>query len=425
MQLRPAYPPANMAEAKKALKKALLGLSLRFELFAAPGMAMKYVILETANGATLRGEGQPDVDFELSRMIETAATDGHRVMINPDFFMTLDDEERIGLCAHENMHVGLGHPWRMGTRQPKAWNIATDIGMNEYLKEAGIKIPKGGLTADLVIPMLVKAGCPRSVANTVRTASSETVYDILMQYLATKLPDGADGHVVAPPSGDNPQEKVAENVERLQAAVERVEKQNEERKTNRGVIPGGLKVYLQRAQKNLVDWKTATWKFVQGSIPSDYSYRRTNRRFVDDGLFMPVVDRIGVGPVAVMLDTSGSVGDDHLKAFMGEIQAIVDAVRPEWVIVIPCDSRVDVDAVEVLQPGEEFDERKIGNRGGTSFIPPFEYLEENNIQVDKIIYLTDMDGPFPEDPGVPTLWVSTQRDRNTAPFGDVVVVDIT
>lgn len=402
-------------KAKQALKKALLGLGLRYEVFAAPGMAMQYVLLDSS------------VSFELSRQIETAATDGHRVMINPDWFVTLTDDEREGVCAHENMHVGLGHPWRMGTRDPKAWNLATDIGMNEYLKAAGLKLPAGGIYADTVIPLLIQKGCPRKDAESIRTASSETVYDLLMKYLATpgggtgKMPTGNTGDVVAPPPSDSPQEKVSENIERLAAAVDRAEKIERQR----GKIPAGLKGLIEKSRKNLVDWKSATWKFVQGSLPTDYSYRRTNRRYADDNLFMPVVERLGVGPICVMIDTSGSVPDSHLKAFCGEIEAIIQAVRPESVIVIPCDAEVDEDAVTVLGPDEHFDVTKITGRGGTSFRPPFDYLSQHDIQVDKIIYLTDMCGDFPEDPGVPTLWVSTVRENDTAPFGDVVVVDIT
>ena len=46
--------------------------------------------------------------------------------------------------------------------------------------------------------------------------------------------------------------------------------------------------------------------------------------------------------------------------------------------------------------------------GGTSFDPPFEYIEKENIQIDAAVYMTDGYGPCTVDqPDYPVLWLIT------------------
>jgi predicted metal-dependent peptidase len=61
-------------------------------------------------------------------------------------------------------------------------------------------------------------------------------------------------------------------------------------------------------------------------------------------------------------------------------------------------------------------------RGGTSFHPPFAYLDEEGIVPDTMIYLTDMMGAFPEEPRYPTVWCATSDIK--APFGETVRVKV-
>ena len=46
---------------------------------------------------------------------------------------------------HEIFHCILKHAARCGSRQPKLWNIATDLWINYQAVEAGYVMPKGGL----------------------------------------------------------------------------------------------------------------------------------------------------------------------------------------------------------------------------------------------------------------------------------------
>lgn len=415
-------------KARKVLRQAVISLSIKTPFMTAPGMSTDYIIDDT---------------------IKTACTDGKSIKFNPAFLNSMTPAQVIGLVAHENMHVGLGHPWRMGNRDAKLWNIACDCQINDIIGDMGYDLPDEGINFNRVVALLVQAGCPAAKANTIRNESVEYTYNLLKEYSTggggggggncnnPPQPDGPRGNPIdnipeptasvekAPP-GDDPEAKVAEQVERLANGVETTEMiESKSRDPNkRGSVPGKLKSLIKAAHTNKIDWKSAVWKFASGTNPTEYSYRRVNKTYVDDGIYVPVVERTGVGPIAVCIDTSGSVTDRLLSAFFAEINAILDTVRPESVLIIPCDSKVYEPGVTMLYPGDEYNNRNLGGRGGTCFKPPFRYLDEHDINVDKVIYLTDMEGSFPKDPGIPTLWVSTVSRNNKAPFGDVVVMDV-
>lgn len=412
-------------KARKVLRQAVISLSIKTPFMTAPGMSTDYIIDDT---------------------IKTACTDGKSIKFNPAFLTSMTLPQVIGLVAHENMHVGLGHPWRMGSRDPKLWNIACDCQINDIIGDMGYDLPDEGINFNRVVALLVQAGCPAAKANTIRNESVEYTYNLLKEYSTgggggggggqpppdgprsnpiDNIPEPTAGVEKAPPC-DDPEAKVAEQVERLASGVETTEMiESKSRDPNkRGSVPGKLKALIKAAHTNKIDWRSAVWKFASGTTPTDYSYRRVNKTYVDDGIYVPVVERTGVGPIAVFIDTSGSVSERVLSAFFAEINAILDTVRPESVLIVPCDSKVYEPGVTMLYPGDEYSNRKLGGRGGTCFKPPFRYLDEHDIHVDKVIYLTDMEGSFPNDPGIPTLWVSTVSRNTAAPFGDVVYLDV-
>ena len=60
--------------------------------------------------------------------IDTAGTDGQCIKFNPKWFVKLSEAQRVGLIAHEVMHVVLLHMLRRMERNHKRWNIAGGCG---------------------------------------------------------------------------------------------------------------------------------------------------------------------------------------------------------------------------------------------------------------------------------------------------------
>jgi predicted metal-dependent peptidase len=105
------------------------------------------------------------------------------------------------------------------------------------------------------------------------------------------------------------------------------------------------------------------------------------------------------------------------------VGGVIADVRPRRVILIHCDAKVQqVDEASSLDELAHLRVKGSPGGGGTSFIPPFEYLREQGIRPETLIYLTDLMGTFPEDPGYPVVWAAT-TDADV-PFGEVVRIKL-
>ena len=82
---------------------------------------------------------------EATSKISTSATNGEKILYNPEFMARLNDDERLFVYAHEVMHVAFNHIMRSKDKLPKQWNIATDAVINQILKKEGLPILNGGI----------------------------------------------------------------------------------------------------------------------------------------------------------------------------------------------------------------------------------------------------------------------------------------
>jgi predicted metal-dependent peptidase len=124
----------------------------------------------------------------------------------------------------------------------------------------------------------------------------------------------------------------------------------------------------------------------------------------------------------VVVDTSGSIGEKELSEFGGEIQAILTDLKPRKVHVIYCDAAIN--KVVEFGPHDPVVLEAVGG-GGTSFKPPFKYVEDHQINPRCLVYLTDGYGDFPDEDKVnfPTLWAINNHDV-VPPFGEHVVIQV-
>jgi predicted metal-dependent peptidase len=128
----------------------------------------------------------------------------------------------------------------------------------------------------------------------------------------------------------------------------------------------------------------------------------------------------------IAIDTSGSVSNTELRQFLGEVSSILGDCRPKSLTLMWCDAAVD-GVTEYTEPEELREDvavtRGVTGRGGTSFIPPFEYVRDNGLECDLFIYLTDGYGPFPKEDlaPFPTIWCIS-NDKVVAPFGTTIPI---
>lgn len=358
----------------------------------------------------------------------TAWTDGVHMGYDPEFVSNITSTELLFVVAHEVMHCANGHPWRRDNRQPLRWNYACDYAINHVLAEAGFKLFDWVLRAaefDGKSAEWVYARLPETAKQlAAKAASAGGQGDGKKGAGEPQRGDGPPQAGRQPGCGgldvrDAPAEAAAAGV--TEAEWQQAVQQAAVAAKACGNLPACLERYANHAMQPRVDWRSVLHRFVQAAAREDYSWRAPNQRYVAQGLYMPSMQSESVGPIAVAVDTSGSIDEVLLSQFAAELRSVADDVRPSRIHVIYCDAKVHtVDTFE----RDDMIELKPKGGGGTSFAPVMEWCDAQEEQPVALVYLTDMDGSHrKEPPAMPVLWATPSiSSRQEPPYGEVVVL---
>lgn len=342
----------------------------------------------------------------------TAWTDGVSMGYSPRFINGLTQDEIVGLVAHEVMHCAAGHPWRRDAREKVAWNVAADYAINYVLEEARLTLPKDrlrdpmfdGQSAEWIYNRLPPSPSGGGSGNDGSGAEAGEG--------AQQGKPGCGGADVR----DAPGDPVSGDT---QADWQQAVQQAANAAQARGELPSSLKRFAEVASKPKVDWRSVLHRFVQQVARNDYSWQRPNPRYLTQRLYLPSLRSEEVGPIYIVVDTSGSIDGPVLNQFGAEINAVVDEVRPSVVMVGYCDAMLH--RVDRFESGEPVVLNPIGG-GGTRFEPAFEHIPQLEDEPVAVIYLTDLMGSFPKQaPEMPVLWAATLNRE--VPFGEVVHIN--
>lgn len=170
------------------------------------------------------------------------------------------------------------------------------------------------------------------------------------------------------------------------------QKLEEAKDRSAGSVPGNLLRAIERLLGVKIDWKGQLRKFVI-SMSSKSQYFLPNRRFLGNGnvLWGSKKKKENFETLIVISDTSGSVADNELHQFVTEALGVMESFNPKETFLIWCDTTV-YEPIDVVKKGEKFDVKHAPGRGGTNFIPPFEWIEKNILGKKKlgpILFFTD------------------------------------
>ncbi len=325
----------------------------------------------------------------------TAWVDGKTLGFNPAFIDTCNNAQLTALIAHEVMHCACGHPWRRGERDHKKFNVACDHAINPILTAAGMTLPDGGLDDPQY-----------------HGKCAEWIYDRLGPDQDQQGGQGqgdSQGEVRDAPADDGEGDTPTE-ADWQQATAQA-------KRAGRGAMAGGLKEAINEATRARTDWRTLLRKYLQEAAKADYSWSKPNPRYTQGGLYLPALNAPSFGHLAIAVDTSGSIDTVLLGQFAAEISDIANDLQPARIDVIYCDTHVH--KIDSFERGEHITIEAVG-RGGTSFEPVFEHYDTETDQPAVLVYLTDLDGSFPDiAPSYPVIWVAYGTSQ-VAPFGETV-----
>ena len=193
-----------------------------------------------------------------------------------------------------------------------------------------------------------------------------------------------------------------------------------------GQSAGALQRYVDQLDQSKVDWRSQLITVVTSSVRGgdESSYLRPDRRVLAiTGIVLPQSMNTRADTVVINIDTSGSVSKDEMRTFLSELAGAIAQFKPKTLIVLPCDCEVHPPVIcEDLPMSTDFDsvcDEVVDNvapymygGGGTSFTPPFDWVEQHwdSATVDLCVYFTDGYGRAPvEPPSYPVVWCSTGR----------------
>ena len=382
-------------------------------------------------GFLMRLEFVPVRDCRL----RTAATDGERIFMDIAFCTTLSNDERLFVMAHEVWHCVLMHMLRCQTRDPSAFNVATDMEVNRMLKKEGLKPPSKCLmpkaewdefSAEEIYEHIRKRPKQGMQEQDVRGVDlqdgdgigSDKQFD---KHIYSSTSSGEDDTIVvtdqwgevgfdkdyAPLITKELADKIRERIVAVAQQIERT----------RGTIPEHLANIVRAALRPQIRWQEVLAQFVTSCYGGSRRWLPPNRRHISQGLYLQSSRKERL-QAAVAIDTSGSTTAD-LPQFFSELTSLLNTFGDYELTVMQCDCEIqNVEKFDAYNPFHSPDWKAYGH-GGTDFRPPFVYVAEHSeIEPSCLIYITDGCGPAPDNPPpYPVLWILTGDGEKPAPWG--------
>ena len=279
----------------------------------------------------------------------SACTNGRDEMYGRKFIRELDEKELAFVVLHENLHKAFKHLfiWRkLFDKNPRLTNMACDYVINLMLvrfdpNEVHIAVPK-------------KDGKVYGLLDT-RFAGMNTkqVFDILEK----EQKEGGEGGEGEPGDGegegnghggfdehdwDGAKELTPQEQRQLEREIDQGLRQGQFAAKRMGAGSGDADRLVDELLKPQVNWKDELRDFVKSICTGRdaSSWRRVNRRFLAQDIYMPTLVSEKIGKGVVGIDTSGSISGKGIALAVTEIDSLMREVKPEGVDLLYWDHSV-------------------------------------------------------------------------------------
>jgi predicted metal-dependent peptidase len=324
-----------------------------------------------------------------------AVDEGWRLYVDPDVAAGWSVADLGALLVHHTGHLLRDHAARarasaITETNAQRWSMACDAEIDDDLAEVGITPP-----GDVVLPQAFGAKPGRTAE----------------EYFAL-VPDDVEGDDHGSGSHGRPREweqdrdgdsdaldamspheaqlvrgRVAEDL--LAAAKE-----------GRGDIPAGWLRWAGDLLEPKVDWRKALAAELRRGVNRvagrvDYSYRRPSRRAsASPDVVLPAMEH-PTPELAIVCDTSGSMGDDELARVLSEVDGLLRGigVRAGGVRVLSVDA-----AVHVVARVTSATQVRLSGGGGTDMRAGIEAAAALRPRPSIVVVITDGFTPWPAEP---------------------------
>jgi predicted metal-dependent peptidase len=352
----------------------------------------------------------------------TAATDGRHLYFNTEFFNKMSSKEIEFVIAHEILHCVFDHMTRREDRDPHLHNIACDYIVNNTLVRDNIgEKPKDveifqdwkydGWASEAVYDDIYKKG--KEALNKLGKLLDEHIDWEKNQSAGTGNVENKKGQ--APGYSKEELESIKNEIKEsmLQAA----------QAAGAGNLPKEVERIIQQFTEPKMNWRELLQQQIQSVVKNDYTWAKPSRKGWGTGVILPGTNYDNTIDICVAIDTSGSINNEQVKDFLGEIQSIMEQYK-DYAIKLFCFDTTVHNEQDFGPSDDDLQNYSIEGGGGTDFDCIFNHLQEQDIVPKKLIIFTD---GYPFDSWgnenyCDTLWIiNGHHDNNMeAPFGVTV-----
>ena len=185
---------------------------------------------------------------------------------------------------------------------------------------------------------------------------------------------------------------------------------------SRGNLPGSLKKIVEEIVNPELPWRELLRDYlVPGAGFDSRDHRRFNNYKARElGFLLNKRKSERLDNVAIMIDCSGSVVNEF-PVFMGAVLEILEDMAPRSITMLNVDTRVS--KYGTFDDADSASKWEVTGGGGTDLPAGFKFMQENGVDTDVCVVLTDGYTPFGKEPDFPVVWVSTGLDVDQYPYG--------
>jgi len=348
---------------------------------------------------------------ESNENIKSYASNGVRFLYNSEFIESCSIEELSFILTNCVMHHILSHQQRKLKRKGYLWQLATDYAINNLLSKNGMKMPEGV-----------------NYDKKFKNMYAEEIYDYLKKELIESGIDAFDDEKTQQHDEQNNKD-LTSKFRQVKNIKEELDERDEEQweyaaalakevSNRKSLMPLGFERLAKKVEAKDIDWKFELYNAINRHMRNNYAFMPPNKKHLYRGFALPSLTSDTLSLI-VAIDTSGSIQEEILGAFIEEFKAIMQNFPAVNIELLIADAKVH--AHYSFRGAEDLDFVLKGG-GGTDYRPVFEYIDANFPMASMLLYFTDGEGVFPRfPPAYEVLWaLSNKKER--IPFGRALVI---
>jgi len=336
--------------------------------------------------------------------VGTACTNGRSILWDAHFFKYLTTAQIRYVLMHEVFHVLLCHPSRANGRRPDIWNVAVDIIVNHYVDQISARLTKE--------PGLIMNRPPSGIfRDTSYNETAENLYAMILEDNRDRAP--GSGRLLLRNTYRDPKSLGRNGKVELQEVkidcdlilgetLSKAEQEELERMIGRliqdasshepgsgGSLPLPRELLTLTRHKPL-DWRRILKDFLSEAQSDDTSYVTPERKYLHMDLILPGHGLSEEGELEqawAFIDSSGSVGQDALRAFLTQLYLIAKDFNCQMNIAY-WDTEV-TDVYEKLRNEKQVLTAQPTHSGGTDINCVYRYVRDRHLKPLVTLILTD------------------------------------